>query len=77
MLESVVKREPWTAAIGQTLEPATQAEVLESVGRRCAQEYAGGLYGQVTGRSAEVTVERALLTVPSPGINPPPLRLGQ
>jgi predicted hydrocarbon binding protein len=30
-------------AVGQTLDPAAQARLLETVGRRCAQEYAGRL----------------------------------
>jgi len=36
-------------AVGQTLDPTTQARLLERVGRRCAQEYAGGIIAKHRG----------------------------
>lgn len=36
-------------AVGETLDPATQARLLERVGRRCAQEYAGGIIAKHRG----------------------------
>jgi predicted hydrocarbon binding protein len=36
-------------AVGQTLDPATQARLLEAVGRRCARESAGGIIAKHRG----------------------------
>jgi predicted hydrocarbon binding protein len=43
-LGAMFRRFAWfMEAVSQTLDPATQARLLESVGRRCTQEYAGRL----------------------------------
>jgi predicted hydrocarbon binding protein len=44
-------------AVGQTLDPATQARLLESVGRRCAQEYAGPLIAKHRGNLEALLAE--------------------
>jgi predicted hydrocarbon binding protein len=49
-LGAVLRRFAWfIEAVGQTLEPASQARLLEGVGRRCAQEYAGPLISKHRG----------------------------